>query len=249
MQQSEASVFVALTLLAKLKSFATTKGISRMPEQNPVEVYQFQFFLKGISPMIWRRLLMTSNSSLSDLHYAIQISMGWGDYHLNKFTIWGKDYGVYHVGGMDFSDNPKKVYLKDFKFRINEKFDYEYNFTDGWEHEIRLEKILPFDPKKTYPLCIGGDSACPPEECGGSESFMEMKDDHSAWAIEAKLIEAIEIYKEDNDREGFQESLEELLYWENCHKFDRRKINSQLQRYFKAPAEEQLSVEEVQDED
>lgn len=184
-----------------------------MPEQDSVEVYQFRFFLKGISPLIWRRLLITSNSSISDLHYAIQISMGWGDYHLNQFNIWGKDYGVYHDGGMSFPDNPKKVYLKDFHFRVNEKFEYEYNFTDGWEHEIRLEKVLPFDPKKTYPFCIGGEYACPSEECGGPESFMEMRDEYSGWAIGGKLLEALEQYKEDEDQESFEETIEELKYW------------------------------------
>ena len=168
---------------------------------------------------------------------------------MNKFTIWGKDYGVYHDGGMNFSDNPKKVYLEDFHFRINKKFDYEYNFTDVWKHEIRLEKILPFDSKKTYPFCIGGEYACPPEECGGPESFMEMRNEYSAWAIEDKLLEAIEQYEEDGDKESFQETIEDLQYWTTAYQLDRRKINHQLRRYFNAPAEEQLTVEEVQDED
>ncbi|RZI45234.1 plasmid pRiA4b ORF-3 family protein [Candidatus Finniella inopinata] len=222
-----------------------------MHRQEFPEIYQFRIYLKGISPLIWRRLLVKGSSSLSDLHYAIQISMGWGDYHLNRFIIWGKDYGVYHDGGINFSDNPKKVYLADFQFRINEKFVYEYDFSDGWEHEIRLEKIVPFDPKKTYPLCIGGRYVCPPEDCGGPLSFMKMKDHYSLWTIEEELKEAIEQYQEEEDWDSFQETAKELKDWYLVlyQPFNRNKINTQLRRYFDSQHKDQLTVEEVQDED
>jgi hypothetical protein len=59
--------------------------------------------------------------------------MGWEDYHLNQFKIRQSLYGVYHIGGMNFLDDPREVYLKDFDFRINEKFIYEYNFPVPWE--------------------------------------------------------------------------------------------------------------------
>jgi pRiA4b ORF-3-like protein len=44
---------------------------------------------------------------------------------------------------------------------------YEYDFGDGWEHELTLEAILPRQPGQKYPLCIDGARACPPEDCGG----------------------------------------------------------------------------------
>lgn len=140
------------------------------------EVYQLRIWLKGISPMIWRRLLVKSSSSIADLHYMIQIAMGWEDDYLNQFIIRGKSYGVYHEGGISFSDNARQVYLSDFQFRPKEKFTYEYNFFDHWEHEIRFEKQLLIDHKKTYPLCIGGKRCVPPEDCGGAWAFMELQD-------------------------------------------------------------------------
>lgn len=69
-----------------------------MPEKNSLpkegEVYQLRLFLKGISPLIWRRLLVIDNSSLADLHHVIQITMGWEEAHLHQFDIWGKKYGL-----------------------------------------------------------------------------------------------------------------------------------------------------------
>ncbi len=66
--------------------------MSQTPE--PI-VYQLKVVLLGISPMIWRRLLLCGDSTITDLHYIIQITMGWSDDHLNRFRIHGKQYGVY----------------------------------------------------------------------------------------------------------------------------------------------------------
>ena len=71
----------------------------------------------------------------------LQIAFGWSDAHLNLFHIHGQDYGVYHDGGISFSTNPNQVRLRDFKFRINERFSYEYDFGDCWQHEVRVEAI------------------------------------------------------------------------------------------------------------
>src|ERR1700758_2976105 len=72
--------------------------------------------------MIWRRLLLRNDHSIADLHYTIQIAMGWSDSNLNRFHIHGKDYGVAHEGGLTFSDNPERVRLAQFGFRLRERF-------------------------------------------------------------------------------------------------------------------------------
>ena len=108
-----------------------------------VEIFRLHVWIRQISPMIWRRLLVRSDSSIADLHYTLQIAFGWSDEHLNQFRIHGQAYGVYHDGGINFSKNPRLVKLSDFKFRKNERFMYEYDFGDFWEHSVRLEARLP----------------------------------------------------------------------------------------------------------
>jgi hypothetical protein len=83
-------------------------------------VYQFKLMLRDISPMIWR-LLLRSDHSIADLHYAIKIAMGWSDSHVHRFRIHGRDLGVAHEGGVVFSDDPEKVHLVDFRFRLRER--------------------------------------------------------------------------------------------------------------------------------
>ena len=97
--------------------------------------------------------------------------MGWSDDHLNCIKIHGIQYGVYHDEGIMFSHDPDEVRLSDFQFRINEWFLCEYDFTDQWRHQIRIENIMEYDPPKDYPLCIGGRRSCPPEDCGGPWRF------------------------------------------------------------------------------
>ena len=67
------------------------------------------------------------------------------------------------------------MYLHDIISKPKDKFIYEYDFGDGWEHRIVLEKILPlgsFEP----PVVIKGKKACPPEDCGGIWGYYELLD-------------------------------------------------------------------------
>jgi hypothetical protein len=43
--------------------------------------------------MIWRRLLVSSETTITQLHEYIQVSMDWNDEHLHRFRIHGKDTG------------------------------------------------------------------------------------------------------------------------------------------------------------
>lgn len=147
-----------------------------MADLPAVCVYQLKVMLRGVSPMLWRRILLRSDQTIADLHYSIQIAMGWSDSHLHRFHIHGKDYGVAHDGGIGFDDNPEKVHLADFGFRLRERFEYEYDFYDLWAHDVRLEKVLRWNPGLIYPVCTGGQRLAPPEDCGGVRIYMKEGD-------------------------------------------------------------------------
>jgi hypothetical protein len=67
---------------------------------------------------------------------------------LNLFHIHGQDYGAYHDGGTSFSTRPDEVRLSDCGFRINERFRYEYDFGDRWQHNVHVEARLALDAKR-----------------------------------------------------------------------------------------------------
>ena len=124
-------------------------------------VYQLKIVLRGVSPLIWRRLLVRSDSTIADLHATVQLALGWSDEHLHRFVIHGKDYGIGQIGGIGFSDDPYLVPLAQFAFRVGERFRYEYDFTDHWQHDVRVEQVVPLEPGRRYPGVPGRPAGRP----------------------------------------------------------------------------------------
>ena len=140
------------------------------------QVYQFKLALVGIEPPIWRRIQVPDTYSFWDLHVALQDSMGWLDYHLHVFRVRGPGAGDCEQIGIPDDDPFKgdKPTLPGWEVPITRNFSgpgttvpYEYDFGDGWKHELTLEAILPRQAGQKYPICVDGARACPPEDCGG----------------------------------------------------------------------------------
>jgi hypothetical protein len=145
-----------------------------MKQSKPIVIYQLKIFILDIHPMIWRRIRVSSNSTIADLNYIVQIAMGWTDSHLHRFIINGEEYGISQIGGISFNKDPYKIQLADFRLGEKHRFFYEYDMGDYWQHEILVEKILTSKSNNLDPVCISGKRACPPEDCGGAERFMAM---------------------------------------------------------------------------
>ncbi|MEM8859784.1 MAG: plasmid pRiA4b ORF-3 family protein, partial [Chloroflexota bacterium] len=82
-------------------------------DKHSVEVYQLRFWFVGVQPIVWRRLLIRSDQTLADLHYAIQICCSWSDYYLYQFKIHGKTYGVPRLHGICYTQSAKTILLSD----------------------------------------------------------------------------------------------------------------------------------------
>jgi hypothetical protein len=180
-----------------------------------MKIYQVQIALKGFKPKIWRRILVPDNLLLSDFHQVIQTTMGWTDSHLHQFI---KDRVFYTVripeddlwdemNNVDY----KKMKISDLLKREKEKITYEYDFGDGWEHDIMLEKIFPVDDKIKYPVCLAGEMNCPPEDCGGVEGYLDL----------------LEILKQP-DHEEYESMIEWLGDEFDPEYFDKDKVNGLL---------------------
>jgi hypothetical protein len=142
-------------------------------QQPVVKVYQLKISLRDISPMIWRRVLIESDTSIAHLHAVLQIAMGWEDLHLHRFRVHGKAYGISRAGGILFDNDACQVKLSDFKLRAGERFVYEYDMGDFWQHDIRLERILPLEPRKLDPNLHRWSGRLP---AGGLWRFLGLQD-------------------------------------------------------------------------
>lgn len=137
-------------------------------------IFQLKVTLKDIRPLIWRRIQIADPITLAQLHLILQEVMGWANSHLYQFTIGGINYGIPDdEWGLKIED-AKKVKLADMVAEEKSKFVYEYDFGDGWEHEILVEKVLPPEKGQRYPVCLAGKRACPPEDCGGAWGYANL---------------------------------------------------------------------------
>jgi hypothetical protein len=192
------------------------------------EAYLIYVWIKDVHPLLWRRFLVRSDSTLAELHEVFQIGFGWTDFHLHCFRIRKKDYAVPRLCGTSAHD-ARRVRLADFNFRRNERFIYEYDFGDLWQHQVRIEKRLPIDAKLTYPICIAGQWAGPPEDCGGPVAFVERRG-HAPWRV-LELIHEVSDELAAGEAESLADLLEELQDWREwlaLDRFDRRAVNRQM---------------------
>ncbi len=178
-------------------------------------VYQLKVTLNRIRPAIWRRLLVPGDINLGKLHRIMQAAMGWEDYHLHLFEIGGI---LYMAPSPDDpfapgEKNERRVKLADVAPPEKAKFLYKYDFGDGWEHTILVEKVLPPNPELRHAVCLAGKRSCPPEDCGGPWGY-------------ADFLEAI--------RDPDHEEHEGFLNWVggefDPEEFDLNSINDELAR-------------------
>ena len=154
--------------LTRNRPRAKLAGIT-MPERTSPTIYQLNVSLQGSSPLIWRRIEVPSQMTLPQLHLALQIVMGWENYHLHEFSIAGKAFGEPDPEdghfGRDVLDERRTRVGK--LLAAGSAFEYIYDFGDNWRHDILVESILPVTPRKRYPACLAGARSAPPEDVGG----------------------------------------------------------------------------------
>ena len=126
---------------------------------------------------------MPESYSFWDLHVAIQDAMGWQDYHLHEFTVVITDTGrVKRIGIPDDEMPDERPCVASWRIPIarylrygTDPVSYRYDFGDDWEHILEFEELLPHDGG-TYPRCVAGASACPPEDVGGTHGYLRFLD-------------------------------------------------------------------------
>ena len=157
------------------KKKAAKKKPSARAQKPAKQIYQFKITLLGIKPRVWRRIQVT-DGTLDDLHWHIQGAFGWNNSHLHDFDIGPDRYG--NPSMLDMEEMPEckdstKTLLSDILPSDGNQFAFKYTYDlgDNWEHEVLLEGVVTAPRKIKYPVCLEGERACPPEDCGGPGGY------------------------------------------------------------------------------
>jgi hypothetical protein len=143
-----------------------------MPE-NLLAIYQLEIRLNHIKPTIWRRLMVPNTIDLFELHLVLQDTMGWMDCHLHQFILDGSRNGTPNPDYDDDTIDELDVRVRSVLKQPGDSIIYEYDFGDGWEHIVTLEKILPYSKDVHLPKCLAGERSCPPEDVGGPWGYKD----------------------------------------------------------------------------
>jgi hypothetical protein len=129
-----------------------------------------------VKPPVWRRIVVGSDTTLGELAPILEAAMGWLGGHLHAFEVDGTRYGTPDPD-WDLDDlDEDEFLLGDVLPAVGSKMRWDYDFGDGWEHTVLVEKIGPADPEVEYPVCLAGRRACPPEDCGGPFGYAALLD-------------------------------------------------------------------------
>jgi hypothetical protein len=142
-----------------------------------VPVFQVKVTLRGVRPPIWRRMVVSGHHTLAEFHEILQEAMGWTNTHLHQFEIAGRYYipaDMEDEGADMEGEDESAITLAEAVRLAGKSFRYDYDFGDGWEHTIQVEKVLPAQAKPSVPVCLAGARDCPPEDCGGPYGYQEL---------------------------------------------------------------------------
>lgn len=206
---------------------------------DPEAIVQIKIWLLGISPMVWRRVLVANTCTLRELHGAIQVAMGWEGIHLYQFCLRAARYGSWELSAAS-----PEVTLAALQLRKGARFAYEYDLNTPWRHEVRIENRMEPENGKAYPVCLGGNCACPPEDCGGREAYLAgLSDMVSMAALEdlgtmAEIIGQVvlerrtELLDDEETRWRLEHAVERSRAREQAQgrPFSRRMVNARLRR-------------------
>lgn len=150
------------------------EGKGTKAKKPPERAYALRLTVAGCQPRIWRRLLVRETMWLSRLHDTIQVAFDWFDYQTHVFALDDLRFGN-PVKRDDLTiEDDRDVALADLDLEHRERFTYHYHFGEGWQIDLKVEKSGLVEKGLHYPVCVAGERAGPPEDCGGLEAFQDM---------------------------------------------------------------------------
>ncbi len=209
-----------------------------------MKAYQIKIELIASEPLVWRRIIVPAGITFKRLHDTIQFAMGWWDYHLYEFNFPEEKLRIvcddesfdewkhYSAKYKTVKPTPKEDSLGIIGRMLETKlkkaqsakidkclekyttFEYIYDFGDYWQHQIQIEGVID-DYLFGYPQVLEGAGACPPEDVGGIDGYVEFL---TAW---------------DNPKHSEHSSMREWGEGMNYQSFDIANTNELMKDYLK----------------
>jgi hypothetical protein len=152
-------------------------------------IFQLRISLRDVEPEVWRRVLVNGSGALAATSDELITAMGWANSHLHALEVGDTRYGMADDDApedeLDESEVSAKRALGDV-----DAFVLEYDFGDGWEHDVVIEAVREVRAGLKFAVCLDGANACPPDDCGGPGGYARLTDvDRTAFDLVATNVE------------------------------------------------------------
>ena len=160
-------------------------GQTSRAHRGDARTYQLRVDLTDTDPPIWRRLELSSDLRLDEVHRVLQGAFGWLDMHLHRFalgpSVWDEDAQLFLCPsdveeGDDEGVPEQQVRLGEVIADVGDKLLYVYDYGDEWSLELKLEAVLDRVPDSPRARCVDGGRAGPPEDSGGPWGYQQLLD-------------------------------------------------------------------------
>ncbi|WP_080844011.1 plasmid pRiA4b ORF-3 family protein [Cytobacillus gottheilii] len=141
-------------------------------------IYQLKILLKDTKPPRWRRVLVQKDMTFAHLYEAIQIAFDWEGVFLHGFVpmkvkgenvrslpilIRPKEFDGEILTKKNYDYDDSEEILSDWLVFKKDKMMYVYDYREYLQHEIVLEKIVPFDRDLHCPYGVKATLGSQPE--------------------------------------------------------------------------------------
>ena len=138
-------------------------------------ILRLKVTLDDVEPKVLRRIEVPADIKLDRLHLTLQAALGWSNSHLYEIRARDRGWGLPDPDWPDGPLDARKAKLLDVLENAGTKtLRYLYDFGDGWEHTIKVERSASPEPEVVYPRLIEASGCCPPEDVGGPWGYAEM---------------------------------------------------------------------------
>lgn len=162
-----------------------SKADRLVDSSKPSKTYILYASIEQCPVKVFRRIKVPSNLWLGNLGKIFITAFGWVGYHLSQFTKGDVYYtsrdniderDSFNFGCRNRHIDEMTVTVADVLPKKGSTISFEYDFGDGWIHNVRVSSVSD-EPLWGEDICVtSGKGACPPEDVGGVWGYAQMLD-------------------------------------------------------------------------
>lgn len=134
------------------------------------EIARLHVEIDDVTPRVARCVEVPIDIRLDDLHFVLQIAIGWQNGHPFEFRIGDGVWGLQDRDAEGSVAAAEQATLADILAR-GSTFQYDYVFGEDWQHTVTLEARAAARPGERYPNLVSAEGHCPPADIGGPVGY------------------------------------------------------------------------------